>query len=68
MKRGYIITKLVLFTIAIGGNTFSEPTVNIVSLYKLPLRVVMINIFDGKIETRNKWYLYKYKVKLRGEK
>ena len=54
MKRGYIITKLVLFTIAIGGNTFSEPTVNIVSLYKLPLRVVMINIFDGKIETRNK--------------
>ena len=25
-----IVTQLVLFTIAIGGNTFSEPVINIV--------------------------------------
>ena len=44
------MTKLVLFTIAVGGNTFSEPIVNIVQLYKLPLRVAKINIFDGKLK------------------
>ena len=47
------MTKLVLFTIAvIGGNTFSEPIVNIVQLYKLPLRVAKINIFDGKLKLK----------------
>ena len=44
------MTKLVLFTIAVGGYTFSEPIVNIVQLYKLPLRVAKINIFDGKLK------------------
>ena len=33
-----IVTKLVLFTIAIRGNTFFETIVNLVQLYKLPLR------------------------------
>ena len=45
-----IVTKLVIFTIAVGGNTFSEPIVNIVQLYKLPLTVAKINIFDGKLK------------------
>ena len=37
-------------TIAVGRNTFSEPIVNIVQLYKLPLRVAKNNIFDGKLK------------------
>ena len=45
-----IVTKLVLFTIAVGENTFPEPIVNIVQLYKLILRVPKINIFDGKFK------------------
>ena len=45
-----MVTKLVLFTIAVGGNTFSDPIVNIVQLYKLSLRVTKINIFDGKLK------------------
>ena len=44
------MTKLVLFIIAIGENTFSEPIVNIVQLYNIPLRVAKINIFDGKLK------------------
>ena len=50
MKSEDIVTKLVLFTIAVGRNTFSEPIVNIVQLYKLSLRVAKINIFDGKLK------------------
>ena len=42
--------KLVLFTIAVGGNTFSEPIVCMVQLYKLPLKVAKINIFDDKLK------------------
>ena len=49
-KKEDIVTKLVLFTIAVGANTFSEPIVNIAQLYKLPLRVAKINIYDGKLK------------------
>ena len=45
-----IVTKLVLFILAIRGDSFSEPIVNIVQLYKLPLRFAKINIFDGKLK------------------
>ena len=47
-----IVTKLVLFTTAIGGINFPELVVNIVYLYKLPLRVAKINIFDGKLKLK----------------
>ena len=50
MRNDDIVRKLVLFTISMGGNTFSEPIVNIVQLFKLPLRVAKISIFDGKLK------------------
>ena len=34
----------------IWGNAFPEPIVNKVQLYKLPLRVAKINIFDGELK------------------
>ena len=45
-----MVTKLILSIKAIGEITFSEPIVNIVQLYKFPLRVAKVNIFDDKLK------------------
>ena len=65
MESEDIVTKLVLFTIAKGANTFSEQIVNIVQLYELPLRFAKTNIFDGKLKLEISDTYWQFKLAMR---